>query len=504
VQLRKDLPPARAQGLIVRYVAMVASALLVVLVYRRILHVNQTTVALTFLVMVQIAAFYLGLVPSVCFSIFCTLLDNYFFLPPIGSLTINDPQNWVALLAFLASAIFISKISENERRQAKLSEDRRSEMERLYQFSNQLLMEENLHDVASHAPRIVASIFALDAVTLYLRESDSSYSSDPRHSFVSLEELRAAARLHEGPRPRKDGVCLVPLVLGMRASGSIAMTQAAYSEGLYDAIGGLLAIALERAAALDRFSRVEAAREGERLRTALLDSVTHELRTPLTAIRAAATSLSSQPSLAEDHRRELFLILDEESARLDRLIGQAVEMAQLDSDGIEVRLKPERLQAVIEQALEDCRTLLRGRPVTVDLPPAIPLILLDRELIRRVLRHLLENAARYSPAGSPVRISAALEPDRLLVSITDQGQGIDEAEQAYIFDKFYRGSRQRLLHGTGMGLAIAKAILRAHDGGIEVVSRRDQGATFTFWVRSTFVETINMDEDEAPDSRPRQ
>jgi two-component system sensor histidine kinase KdpD len=190
----------------------------------------------------------------------------------------------------------------------------------------------------------------------------------------------------------------------------------------------------------------------------------------------------SQPALAESQRREMFAILDEESARLDRLIGQAVEMAQLDSDGIEVRPKPQQLQEVIDMALEDCRVLLRGRPVILELPPDMPSISLDRELIRRVLRHLLENAARYSPAGSPVRIGAALQADRLLVSITDQGQGIDDAEQAYIFDKFYRGSRQRLLHGTGMGLAIAKAILRAHSGGIDVASHRDQGATFTFWV----------------------
>ncbi len=478
------LSRAPVRQLVFRYVAMTAAALLVVLVYRRILHVNQTTVALTFLVMVQLAAFRWGLVYSVCLSIGCTLLYNYFFLPPIGSFTIADPQNWIALLAFLASAIFISRISESERRQSTLSEARRSEMERLYEFSNQLLMEENLHDVARHAPHVVASIFAFEAVVLYLMENDSAYSSDPRRAFVSLEELRAAARLPEGPRPRAEGVCLVPLVMGMRASGSIAMktSKASYSDGLYDAIGGLLAIALERATALDRFSRVEAAREGERLRSALLDSVTHELRTPLTAIRAAATSLLSQPSLEESQRHEMFTILDEESARLDRLIGQAVEMAQLDSDGIEVRPKPERLQEVIEMALEDCHAQLRGRPVLLELPPGLPPIALDKELIRRVLRHLLENAARYSPAGSPVRIGARLEPDRLLVSITDQGQGIDEAEQAYIFDKFYRGSRQRLLHGTGMGLAIAKAILRAHSGGIEVVSHRDQGATFTFWV----------------------
>src|SRR5580698_3299065 len=476
---------SRSRALVFRYAAMTSAALLVVLVYRRILHVNQTTVALTFLVMVQIAAFRWGLVSSVSLAIGCTLLYNFFFLPPIGSFTIADPQNWIALFSFLASAIFISKLSENERRQTALSESRRAEMERLYEFSNQLLMEENLHDVASHAPQVVASIFAFDAVVLYLTESDTAYSSDPRRSVVSLQELRAAARLPDGPRPRIDGVSIVPLVLGMRASGSIAMTRMAvadYSEGLYDAIGGLLAIALERATALDRFSRVEAAREGERLRSALLDSVTHELRTPLTAIRAAATSLLSQPSLAESQRQEMFAILDEESARLDRLIGQAVEMAQLDSDGIEVRPIQQRLQDVIEMALDDCRVLLRGRPIMVELPPAMPSVSLDRELIRRVLRHLLENAARYSPPGSPVRIGAALEPERLLVSITDQGQGIDDAEQAYIFDKFYRGSRQRMLSGTGMGLAIAKAILRAHGGGIDVVSHRDQGATFTFWL----------------------
>jgi two-component system sensor histidine kinase KdpD len=475
---------SRARVLI-RFVAMTAAALLVVLVYRRILDVNQTTVALTFLVMVQMAAFGWGLIYSVGLSIVCTLLYNYFFLPPIGSFTIADPQNWIALLAFLASAIFISKLSENERRQTELSEVRRKEMERLYEFSNQLLMEENVHDVASHSPRVVASIFAFEGVILYLTESDTAYSSDPRRPFVTIEELRTAARLPDGPRPRSEGISIVPLVLGMRASGSIAMTKAGYSEGLYEAIGGLLAIALERASALDRFSRVEAAREGERLRSALLDSVTHELRTPLTAIRAAATSLSSQPFLEESQRREMFAILDEESARLDRLIGQAVEMAQLDTDGIKVRFEPQRLQEVIDLALEDCHSLLRGRPVTVDLPPDMPSILLDRELIRRVLRHLLENAARYSPAGSPVHIRALLGGDRLLVSITDQGQGIDDAEQAYIFDKFYRGSRQRLLHGTGMGLAIARAILRAHSGGIEVVSHRGEGATFTFWVPLT-------------------
>src|ERR1700760_1481785 len=135
---------SRSRALVFRYAAMTSAALLVVLVYRRILHVNQTTVALTFLVLVQIAAFRWGLIYSAALAVGCTVLYNYFFLPPIGSLTVADPQNWIALFALLASAVFISQISENERRQTALSEARRKEMERLYEFSNQLLLEEDL------------------------------------------------------------------------------------------------------------------------------------------------------------------------------------------------------------------------------------------------------------------------------------------------------------------------------------------------------------------------
>jgi two-component system, OmpR family, sensor histidine kinase KdpD len=474
------LPAVRE--LVSRFLAMTAAALLVVLIYRRILHVNQTTVALTFLVMVQVAAFRWGLIYSVSFAVGCTLLYNYYFLPPIGSFTIADPQNWIALFAWLVSAIVISQISANERRQRALSEARRSEMEQLYEFSNQLLLEENLLDVASHAPRTVASVFGLDAVTLYLNENDTAYHSDPRHDPVPLEELRAAARLPESARRTADDICLVPLVLGMRVSGSIAMTRAGHSDGLYDAIGSLLAIALERAAALDRFSRIEAAREGERLRSALLDSVTHELRTPLTGIRAAVTSLASQPTLEESERCEMLTVIDEESVRLDRLIGQAVEMAQLDTNGIEVHLQLQPVGELLDKVLEDCHAALRGRPVTVDVPFDMPPVPLDSELLRRVLRHLLENAARYSPPGSPVRIAAALRDDRLFMTVADRGPGIDEVEQSYIFDKFYRGSRHRLLQGTGMGLAITKAILRALGGAIEVSSKPGEGAIFTFWI----------------------
>jgi two-component system sensor histidine kinase KdpD len=477
--------------LALRYLAMTSAVLLIVLAYRSILHVNQTTVALTFLVVIQLVAFGWGLVYSVYLSIVCTALYNFFFLPPIGTFTIASPENWVALLIFLASGIFTSTISEGWSRQAAVSESRRREIERLYEFSQQLLMDEQLHDLARDAPRVIASTFGFTAVVVYLTENNTAYSSDPRHSFVTLEELRATAETPDLPRHLPNGARIVPLMLGMRANGSAAMMEGHYSDSLYEAIGGLLAIALERAAALERFSRVEAAREGERLRSALLDSVTHELRTPLTAIRAAATSLLSQPMLGEDQRHEMFLIVDEESARLDRLIGLTVEMAQLDAIGIHIRLRPQKLREVVEMALEDSRLLLRGHPVSVEVLPDLPAVSMDRELIRRVFRHLLENAAHYSPAGSPIEISATLSSDRLLVTVADHGQGIDEGEQPYIFDKFYRGNHPRQhSQGTGMGLAIAKAILQAHQGGIDVVSHPDKGAAFTFWIPVKAAESV--------------
>ncbi len=474
-------PPAGR--LVLRYLAATGAALAIVLIYRSILHVNQTTVALTFLVLVQLVALGWGLACSIYLSILCTLLYNFFFLPPIGALTIADPQNWIALLALLASAIFIGKISESERRHANAAEARRREIERLYELSQQLLMEEHLRELAGNAPRIVASVFNFPCVAVYLAENNSVQFSDPGNEFISIDRLRAVTQAPDAPRFPLENARVVPLMLGMRASGAVAMIEGDYSDGLYDAIGGLLAIALERTAALERFSRIEAAREAERLRGAMLDSVTHELRTPLTSICAAATSLLSQPFLGERERQEMYSIVDEESKRLDRLIGQAVEMAELDTAGIQLRLRPRRLQEVIDVALEDSHALLRGREISVQIPHDLPAISMDGELIRRVLHHLLENAARYSPAGSPVNISAQLSGGRLLVSIRDQGQGIDETEQPFIFGKFYRGGRQRQgSQGTGMGLAIAKAILNAHQGGIDVVSHPNRGAEFTFWI----------------------
>ena len=458
-------------------------ALALTVLFRRVLHVNQTTVALSFLVLILIAASRWRLAYSLYLSVLCALLYNFFFLPPVGTLTVLDPQNVVALTVFLCASLLVSHLSTRARREAELAEVRRREVQHLYEFSQELLLHDDLSTVARITPSIAATIFGFRAVALYVRDTDTAYYSDPGYELVPLTGLRSAAEATEPTVTVAGGAHVVPLVLGMRTLGVMAIRGEAQSSNVYEAIGSLVAIALERAQALERTSHMEAARESERLHTALLDSVTHELRTPLTSIRAAATTLISQSQMSEPQRAEMYAVVDEESARLDRLIGQAIEMSQLDAASIHVQARPERVSEIINFALEEAQSMLGDRTVEVQVPEDLPPVRLDRKLVRRVLRHLIENAIKYSPSGSPLRIAARIEDNRLLVSVEDFGQGIEEFEKPLIFRKFYRGRRQRdRISGTGMGLAIVKAILDAHGGGIDVLSRPAHGAQFTFWL----------------------
>lgn len=474
---------ATVRQALLRYAILTAAALLLAEIFRSALRVNQTTVALSFLTLVLFTASRWRLAFSVYLSILCALLYNFFFLPPVGRLTIADPQNWVALAAFLSCSVLVSHLANKEHEHAEASEARRSEVERLYEFSQQLLLQEDLRGLARVAPSVTAAVFGFRAVALYVREGDAAWYSDPRNELLPAADLRLAADQTEAGVTIRNGFRVIPLSLGMRSPGVLVVTDSGYSPQVYEAIGSLVAIALERAAALERSSRLEASRQGERLRSALLDSVTHDLRTPLTAIRAAATTLVSQSDLPDSERAELAAIVDEESARLDRLIGQAVEMAQLDAEAVLIQPQPQDVRDLIETTVDEMRPLLRDRIVEVDVAEGLPPAPMDRALVHRVLRHLLENAARYSPRASPITVSARREADRLLVTVADQGPGIDPAEQPFVFDKFFRGRKQQSQSaGTGMGLAIVKAILTAHGGGIDLASRSGQGSRFTFWL----------------------
>jgi two-component system sensor histidine kinase KdpD len=298
-----------------------------------------------------------------------------------------------------------------------------------------------------------------------------------------LASLRAMT-LGENPTQVIPGDFTVrTLMMGLQPVGALGLRPAVLSHEVATAVSGQVAVALTRATAMEASAHMEAAREGERLRAALIDSLTHELKTPLTAIRAAATTLVQSEEMDESLRLELAAIVDEESARLDRLIGEAVEMAEIDADVVEVRRVPQHPRALLEQAVEESRKALAGCRVAIAVDEAGDSAWFDPHLLGRVLRHLLENAARFTPPGGRILLGCRRVGGRLEFRVEDDGPGVDAVDLPFIFDKFYRGKKGAGKgKGTGMGLAISRAILTAHGGGIEVESAAGKGACFRLWV----------------------
>lgn len=451
------------------------------MVYIKATDVNPTTVALTFLLGILFVANRLGLRYSVYMSFLAAVAFNLFFLPPIGTLTIADSQNWVALLAFLISGVLASHLSERVRQEAREADQRRQEVERLYEFSQKVLTSDRAADLPNNIPGYVSSTFHNEGVDIYLLEKDQIYRSLSDMGKFKKEDLYEVAVRAEMRCNREEDSCTAPLLLGIHSIGAIGIAGNLPSRETIDALGSLIAIAIERSITAERLARTEAAQENERLRTALLDSVTHELRTPLTAITASVTSLRSGTVTDPEDREEMLAIIEEESGRLNRLIGQAVEMAQLDAQQVKLQLESNPIHDVIDEAIAECRIALEKHPVEVRLPPNIPPVRMDKNWIRKVLHHLLENAAKYSEDGKPIVISAEVKDSSLLTSVADRGAGIDDFDRALIFDKFYRGQSQRYrVQGTGMGLAIVRAIIEAHGGKVDVTSQRGLGSVFTF------------------------
>ncbi len=486
------------QTLALRYAAAIGTIALATLIYRR-LPLNHTTVALTFLLVVLGVASRWGLTLATTTAIVATLAFNYFFLPPIGKFTIADPENWVALAAFLISAIIASRLSERARRETLNATRRRKEVERLYFLSQRLLATDNVMELLNSIPRFVCDAFGLTAAAMYLPNRKEVYRTGIDHPELSEEQLQAVSGRGEPVVDEARLLCFVPLRIGVKPVGSLGLEGAVLSRETLEAVGSLIAISIERAGAVETLTRNEAAREGERLRSALLDSVTHEFRTPLTAIKLSVTTLLGPDPVGEEGRRDLLAVINEETDRLNRLVGEAAEMAQLDAHQVELRCELHPVREVVAAALELTKQSLAGHEVKLQVPEQLPQVRVDRDRIAEVLVQLLENAAKYSPPGTPITISAeAADPSAsagvtlggvkaaapmVRISVADHGPGIDDMEQSLIFEKFYRGRDQRYrVQGTGMGLAIAKAIVEAHHGTIDVTSQLGSGSVFTFTV----------------------
>jgi len=463
----------------------------ITLVGYRWLHLNPTTLALAYLLGVLGISASWGLRQAVFMSVIATLAFNYFFLPPIGTFTIADPQNWIALFAFLVTAVTASELSERARRGARSAIERRQELERLYAFSQLLLSSDSPAELLNLIPRYIVDSFGIRSAALWLSSRADVYRSGPAIDGLESSDLQLICVRGE---PRIDAVhqlAFMPLRMGMRVVGCMGVAGSLLSRQTLEAIGSLVAITIERAGAVEKLSRAEASRESEQLRSVLLDSVTHEFRTPLTAIKASVTSLLGSSSHSPDghspdghspeERQELLTIINEESDRLNRLIGEAAEMAQLDANKVEFRFESAPIGNPIAEALDELKQLLVQHPVEVRIPAGLPNARMDTAHIKEVMVHLIENAAKYSPAGAPIRVTAEARNQTLTVNIADRGPGIDDFEQSLVFEKFYRGRNQRVqVHGTGMGLAICKAIVEAHGGHLGVTSQLGHGSVFYF------------------------
>lgn len=447
-----------------------------------VLHVGPIAAGLVFLTVVVWFATRAGTVLSLYVAGIYALSFDFFFLPPIHTFRLAGPQEWFEMLCFFVTSVIVSRLAERARAQARSAEQRREDVERLYTLSQELMLHEDAGRLIQDLPRMIAKSFQLDAVVLYVRDRDQFYASGIELRPSIQASMREQAEGNSTALPRAGEFFFLPLMLGLQPLGSLAWTPDRLSREVATAIAAQTAIALTRSIAIETYTRLEATREGERLRVALIDSLTHELRTPLTSIRAAATTLMSSDALDNEIRADLTALVDEESARLDKLIGEAVQMAELDAHVVRVQAEPHRARALFDEVVEDSSQILSSHRIVIDVEePDFP-AWFDPRLLERVLRHLLENAVRYSPAGSRITLASRRREGRLEFSVSDTGPGINPADLPFIFEKFYRGKTAVSGTGTGMGLAIVRAILEAHGGEITVRSQPGQGSTFTFWV----------------------
>jgi two-component system sensor histidine kinase KdpD len=444
---------------------------------------DSTAAGMAFLVLVVWSSTQAGQWLALYVAALCGFSFDYFFLLPYGTLRLASGQEWVAMVSFLASCVVVNRVAERERRQKRNAEQRREDVERLYELSQEMMLHEDAAGLQHDLPRIIDRIFALNGVVLYVCDQDQFYSSVSDLPMSIQASLRA---MTQGANPTwvvPGGFTVMPLMLGLRPVGAIGWRPAMPSREVATAVSAQVAIVLARSMAIEATARMEAAREGERLHTALIDSLTHELRTPLTSIRAAASTLLQAEGLDEAARVDLATIVDEEAARLDMLIGEAVEMAEVDANIVQVHAAPQYPKALLEQAVEESRRALAIHRVNIAVEDEGKPAWFDAHLLSRVLRHLLENAARFTPPGGRITLRSRRNGERLEFYVEDNGQGIDPVDLPLIFEKFYRGKTGAYTgKGTGMGLAITRAILTAHNGGIEASNLPGQGTSFRFWV----------------------
>jgi two-component system sensor histidine kinase KdpD len=435
--------------------------------------VNPTTVALSYLVTILVIATQWGIVEATVASILATLCFNVFFLPPVGTLTIADPQNWVSFVAFMLTSIIASQLSGRARQRHVDALARQRDLERLYAVSRALLLTDDGVSIPAGIARSIADGFELAAVVVYDQQT-GTISRAGATELVDIEEkLREVAR-QAVPVRDPSGLIVTPVRLGGAPIGSLAVLGAEFSDTVLQALVNLVAIGLERARGRAASARAEAARQSSELRATVLDSVAHEFKTPLTSIKAAVGELAT--GAAPTMTQELVAIIDEETNRLQALVTDAIQMLRIEAGDFVVHRDRHRLAPLVAAIVKESGRRTEGHTV-VNKVLADLTIEADAHLLRLALRQLLDNALKYSPATSTIEIDA-IGGDVVQIVVRNSGPAIPEHEQRRIFERFYRGAEARHVSGTGMGLAIVQQIAQAHGGELTVSSTAGASTEF--------------------------
>ena len=429
------------------------------------------------------------------------LADNFFFIPPLYTFTIADRENVVALVFFAIAAAIGGHLAGRLRERALAARAEARVTENLYRFARKLNAAAELDDLLWAVAYQIALM--LRARVVLLMEQDqllSPVAGYPPEDLLEGADLAAATWCFQHAIPAGRGADTLPggrwLFLPMRtARGVIGVAGierpddptplAPDAARMLDALIDQAALAIERVRLAEDLDRARIAAEGDRLRAALLTSISHDLRTPLASILGAASSLAAHgDTLAAPARAEMARTIAEEAERLNRFIGNLLDMTRLEAGRLVPAAGPVDLSDALGAALGRTERLLAHHTLVLDVPDDLPLAALDMVLFEQVLVNILDNAAKYAPPGTTIAISATQEGAMLRLAIADQGPGIAPADLGHIFEKFYRArATDRQGAGTGLGLAICRGFMEAMGGRIEAANRADgHGAVFTLFL----------------------
>jgi two-component system sensor histidine kinase KdpD len=455
-------------------------------------------VDLVFLTAVVGVAVRYGLWPSMFASVAASLCYNFFFLPPIYTFTITDPTNVAAFFFFMLIAFLVSNVAARVRDQANAASERVRTTEYLYSFSRKLAGTASLDDVLWATAYQTALMLKVRVVLLLPEEGIITVKAGyPPEDELDQADLAAAKWTWGNDRPAGRGSDTLPgakrLFLPMRTGrGPIGVVGidddktgpllTPDQRRLLDALMDQGALAIERVRLVEDMDRVKRTVETDRLRSALLTSISHDLKTPLASVLGAASTLRDLPAkLSDAEKADLLSTIIDESERLNRFIANLLDMTKLESGAIVPNSAPHDLGEIVGSALRRAGKILAQHKVQLELATDLPMLDLDAVLFEQALFNLLDNAAKYSPSGTTISIHGWREQKSVCLQILDEGGGIPEQDVENIFNKFYRAQKgDHVRAGTGLGLAISRGFVEAMHGTIEAANRTDRsGAVLT-------------------------